>query len=133
MNVTSGPASSLGRALADESESLVELVDDLLILCPEQGVQADWQDERCRIRSLSGSTVEVVDRPLRKSVFRAMVARVATLCNERHPDSVSPYGGRAELATNGGKTLQASFVNTPSEQWLRLQPVSTACDGTHQP
>ncbi len=32
-----------------------------------------------------------------KSVFRAILARVATLCNEQSANSVSPYGGQGEL------------------------------------
>ena len=38
-----------------------------------------------------------IDVPLQKSVVRAALARVAVLCNERIPGSVSPFGGQGRL------------------------------------
>ena len=60
-----------------------------------------------------------------KSVFRAALARIATLCNERNPNSVSPYGGAGELTVDAGPPLviRVQFVNTPDEQSLELAAV----------
>ena len=79
----------------------------------------------CHIRFLNGGSEEVLDQPLRKSVFRAMLARVAALCNERNPNSVSPYGGQGELlvVTDPATIFRATFANTTDEHWLELTPV----------
>jgi len=98
------------------------LVDDLLAVCLEHGLQLDWQADRCRVRSFGGGWEESIDVPLRKSVFRAILARVATLCNERIPNSVSPYGGQGELSVGANRpaVFRVTFANTPTEQKLEL-------------
>jgi hypothetical protein len=55
---------------------------------------------------------------------------VAALCNERMPISVSPYGGRGEVAVDAdpARVIRVAFVNTPEEQSLELTPVRI--DGT---
>jgi hypothetical protein len=99
------------------------LVDDLLGLCREQGLQLDWQAGRCRVRPIGAEPQESIEIPLSKSVFRAMVARMAALCNERAPNSVSPYGGEGELAlgTNPPTVLRVVFTNTPGEQTVEVR------------
>jgi hypothetical protein len=67
---------------------------------------------------------EMVQVPLRKSVFRAILARVAVLCNERHPNSVSPYGGTGKVTVGStpAAEVHVHFLNTPEEQSLELTP-----------
>ena len=69
----------------------------------------------------------MIEKPLRKSVFRAILARLAALCNERSPGSVSVYGGQGEVLVgdNPLKLLRISFANTPDEQWLTLNPIGS--------
>src|SRR5262249_56235813 len=57
-----------------------------------------------------------------KSVFRAILARVAALCNEHAPNSVSPYGGEGEISvgTNPPTLFRVAFTNTPGEQRLEV-------------
>ena len=82
--------------------------------------------------SSAGGWEELIDIPLRKSVFRAVLARVAVLCNELRPDSVTPYGGQGEL--RGGANLQAEFsvkfVNTAEEQSLEMIVKAVPANGT---
>src|SRR5438552_15960180 len=94
---------------------VVGLVNDLLAACREHGLQIDWEGDRCRVRSAGGDWEEVADVPVRKSAFRAILARVAALCNERTPNSVSPYGGQGELSTgtNPPGVFRVVFTNTP--------------------
>jgi hypothetical protein len=63
--------------------------------------------------------------PLRKSVVRAALARIAVLCNQLNPNSVSPYGGQGELLIGADSTtaMRVVFVNTPDEQSLELAPL----------
>jgi hypothetical protein len=99
------------------------LVEDLLAVCLEHGLQLDWQADRCRVRPPGGDWEELMGVPLRKSVFRAILARVAALCNEQAPHSVSPYGGQGELSVGASPTavFHVAFVNTPEAQKLELR------------
>jgi hypothetical protein len=119
------------RAFEPTQRSVVGLVDDLLSLCQEQGLQLDWQANRCRVRPLGAQPQESTEIPLPKSVFRAILARMAALCNERIPDSVSPYGGEGELSVcNDPPTVfRVAFINTPGEQRLEVRRLTDDIDG----
>ena len=60
---------------------------------------------------------------MQKSLARAILARVAALCNERNPSSVSPYGGQGEvtLFNDPEAIVQVSVVNTPTSQNMKLR------------
>src|SRR5271157_6439980 len=122
MNAPSSSLQQLHHALATPTRDVVGLVDEVLALCQEHGLQLDWQEGGCHIRSSGGEPEGTIDVPLRKSVFRAILARVADLCNERSPNSVSTYGGQGELwvGANSARVLRVAFVNTPTTQTLEL-------------
>jgi hypothetical protein len=128
MTTTSQLSGTLRSALEQPTRGVVGLVDDLLRLCPEQGLRLDWEADHCWIRSLAGDSDELLDLPLRKSVFRAILARVAALCNERSPGSVSPYGGRGELLVGADPptVVRVDFANTADDHRLDLSPVPTS-------
>jgi hypothetical protein len=98
------------------------LVDDLLLLCRDQGIELDWQSDICRWRHSGGKWEEPIAASIRKSEFRAILARIATLCNERIPDSVSPYGGEGELSVGASPAavFTVRLINTAAEQRLEL-------------
>jgi hypothetical protein len=110
------------RSLVPPTRGVAGLVDDLLSVWQEHALQLDWQPDRCRVRVAGGDWDEVPDVGLRRSVFRAVLARVAVLCNERSPNSVSPYGGQGELSlgTSPPAVFRVTFANTPAEQKLEL-------------
>ena len=122
MSTTSQASGALRSVLESPTRGVVGLVDDLLRLCRGHGVQLDWQADRCRVCCLADGSEEVIDSPLGKSVFRAVLARVAALCNEQRPNSVSPYGGRGKLSDGAHPPtlFRVSFANTPDEQRLEL-------------
>jgi hypothetical protein len=128
MSHPSSPSERLEHALANPSGGVLGLVDELLAVSSEQGVQLDWREGLCRVTFPDGGPSDRIEVPLRKSVVRAVLARVASLCNERCPDSVSPYGGRGEVAIDADppKAVQVVFVNTPEEQSLDLAPIRPA-------
>src|SRR5438552_19202487 len=105
MSTTSQLSQSLRAAFDHPTRGVVGIVDDLLRICQQHALELDWQVDRCRVQSLVDGSEEVLDRPLRKSVFRAVLARVAAVCNEQHPGSVSPYGGDADLLLGASPTL----------------------------
>ena len=121
-NLTPFPERLL-RAFELTQRGVVGLVDELLILCREQGLQFDWQANRCRVRPLGAQPQELTEIPLPKSVFRAILARMAALCNERIPNSVSPYGSEGELSvcTNPPTVFRVAFINTPGEPRLEVR------------
>ncbi|OWK38014.1 hypothetical protein [Fimbriiglobus ruber] len=106
---------------------VVGLVDDLLAACRDNKVRLDFQDGYCRITSLSSGGRDAIEIPLQKSVFRAILARVAALCNERVPNSVTPYRGVGELValTDPPATFRVSFINNPDEQHLKVVHIGT--------
>jgi hypothetical protein len=130
MNTTSPVSGRLHRVLLQPSHGIAGLVDDLLGLCREHGLQLDWQADRCRVRCGAGDWEELVDLPLRKSVFWAILARLAALCNERMPNSVSPYGGQGELSFGADPPalFRVRFANTPAEQKLELTAAPSDAD-----
>lgn len=113
---------------------VVGLVDDLLELGREHGLRLDFHDGYCSVRPLDAVTQDAIDVPLQKSVFRAVLARVAALCNERVPNSVTPYGGCGELSvgSNPAKLLRVSFVNTATEQQLNVSYLGVCWDDIRQ-
>jgi hypothetical protein len=122
VSATSHVSDLIHCILAQPGRGVVGLVDDLLTTCREHGLQLDWRPDRCRVRTPEGAWEELPGVRLRKSAFRAILARVAAMCNERSPDSVSPYGGQGELSV-GPEPLavfQVKFTNTPAEQMLAL-------------
>src|SRR5262245_27881740 len=124
MNTAPEFADAIRHTLRNPTRGVIGVVEDVLALCGEYGLQLDWQAGRCRVRPPGGDLQEVLDVPLRKSVFRAILARIAALCNERAPKSVSPYGGQGQLSVgaNPPALFRVVFVNTPAEQRLELAP-----------
>jgi hypothetical protein len=122
MNATSPHISALRSVFEHSRDGVVGMVDDLLNACQEHGLQLEWTPEHCRVRSNGGDWEELAEVPLRESVFRAILARVAVLCNERKLNSVSPYGGRGELSIGVKPTtiFKVAFANTAEEQKLEL-------------
>jgi [acyl-carrier-protein] S-malonyltransferase len=122
MNTTAQLPGILRGVLTQPTGGIVGLVDDLLVICSEHGLQLDWQADCCRFRSFWGDWDVLPDVALPKSVFRAILARLAVLCNERNPNSVSPYGGEGELSVgeNPRATFRFTFVNTAAAQKLEL-------------
>lgn len=72
------------------------------------------------VAALTGAlgSPEPIEVPIPKSAFRAILARLAALCNERAPGSTSPYGGEGELLAGGSSpaAFRVSFTNTPDAQ-----------------
>jgi hypothetical protein len=105
------------KAFEPDARGVVGVVDELLAL-GNLSLQLDWKDGVCHVGS--------VQVPLPKSVFRAVLARLAVLCNEYKAESVSPYGGTGEIAvgTDPPEVFRVSFTNTPAEQSATIQRAS---------
>jgi hypothetical protein len=128
---------SIHQVFRPNPRAVLGLVDDLLELCPEQGLELDGHGDQCRVRSIGAEPQEIIDIPVPKSVLRAVLARLAALCNERNPGSVSPYGGEGELTVgvDPATVCRVNFTNTQDvqrAQLTRIQKVDYVGD-TRQP
>jgi hypothetical protein len=122
MSTTSQLSGIIRGVLTQPTGGIAGLVDGLLVICRKHGLQLEWQAGRCRFRPAGGDWEELADVPLRKSVFRAILGRLAALCNEQTPNAVSPYGGQCELSAdaNSPTLFRVTFTNTAEEQKLEL-------------
>ena len=102
----------------------------------------DQLPRRPLLRPSAGADAqESFDIPLPKSLFRAALARIAAICNEQRPQSVTPYRGEGEIVvlppvspysqkSVPPSTCYVLFTNTPSDQQLEMRlSRSTAGDG----
>ena len=113
----------LRRAFAPTQRGIVGLTDQMLAACVGSDVEFERFGHRCVCRwTLNGNTEEA-GVPLPPAAFRTILARIAVLCNERIPDSVTPYGGKGLLAVTGhpATVFQVGFFNTPEKQQLKLK------------
>jgi len=127
MKTATALAEALAKAFDPPASGFVGIVDNLLQLCRGGDMELAWRSNACHVRIRQGTAEETLDLPLRKSVLRAMLARIAALCNQRQPGSVSPYGGRGEihLGTDAHQAvIFADFVNTAAQQSARLAHLS---------
>lgn len=107
------------NAFVPTPDGVLSLVNEVLALASEHDLSFEWQDDRCHVRMLDGGECEEFDVALPQSAFRALLARIAALCNEYAPGSVSPYGGNGRLAV-GASSPRVAFVNRPGEQRLSV-------------
>ncbi len=116
-------AERLSHAFATPSQGILGLVEELLIASIEQEIRLEWQAGCCYL-NIDADPSERIEVAVQKSVIRAVLARIAVLCNEKVPNSVTPYGGRGELTidTNHAQVIRVNFINTLEEQSLELTP-----------
>lgn len=111
---------------------VVGLVDDLLDLCRLYQLRINFRDDRCCVRRLGADAQDSLEIPVPKAVFRAALARIAVICNEQHPESVTPYGGEGTIAVQppvsscsqnvvAPSTCYVAFVNTPRDQHFEMR------------
>ncbi len=131
MKTATALANALAKAFDPPASGFVGIVDNLLELCRGGELEFALRSDVCHIRIRQGTLEETLNLPLREGIFRAMLARIAALCNQRQPGSVSPYGGQGEihLGRHPHAVFAAHFVNTTAEQSLRLAHLSH--DGTN--
>lgn len=98
---------------------IVILTERLLQQFGTPGSVLECREGQCHLASAAGPD-EVT---LSKSLFRPVLARVAAMCNERRPGSVSPYGGEGELAVGDpARLVRVRFTNTTAAQQLEILP-----------
>ncbi len=125
----------LRAILENPGDGIVAMVDSLLTNCADYRVEVEFREDIYQGEVLDARGRFTVESSIPKPVLRAIIARVAALCNEQTPHAVSPYGGEGELTVSAkpGALLKAVFVNTTDQQHLTLTTLRTATevpDGT---
>lgn len=113
----------LRRAFAPTQHGVVGLTEQLLEACIGSDVAFERVGDRCVCRWTARGETQEATVPLPPAAFRTILARIAVLCNERSPNSVSPYGGEGQLAIKDhpSAAVQVAFVNTSTIQRLELK------------
>jgi len=85
-----------------------------------EGLQLAWHANECKVHTLGSQTQDSTEVPLQKSLCRAILVRMAALCNEGSPNSISPYGGEGDLSvgTDPPAVFHEAFTSIPGEQRL---------------
>lgn len=110
-------------ALEPDRRPVVGMANQLLDICQEHGLRLDWQDDRCFVRPVPAGPQEATVITLPKSVLRGLLARMAALCNEESPGSVSPYGGEGQfrIGRDASSEFRVSFTNTADQIALEVR------------
>jgi len=118
----------LRRAFVPTRHGVVGLTDQLLAACAGADLAFERVGDRCVCRWTFGDDAQEVAVPIPPAAFRTVLARIAALCNERDPNSVTPYRGEGLLPVPGDPAalLRVSFVNTQEKQQLELKGVVRA-------
>lgn len=130
MKTTTTSLAEVNPSALKTSGGVVIFVDMLLKTCCAYRLSCNWDSTSYRIEAAGGATLEESKSPLRKSHFRAVLARIAALLSEQLPESASPYGGAGTLLLETDESAQhenglyIEFVNTPDEQRLHVCPTS---------
>ncbi len=112
----------INRAFLAPDRGVVGTVDSLLAISRDHAFRLNWVEGRCCLFFGGNGSEAPFEFPLQKSILRAVLARIAVLCNEKNPNSVSPYRGEGELLVKGEpvEIVRVSFVNTPEQQSLEI-------------
>ena len=111
--------------LAPRERGLLDLVDDMLLRLQSIRLRLTWQSGTISEFSVAGGPSRSFEFNLRNSIFRAVMARLAFLCQELGGQDVSPYGGTGSFTDPRWPHVRfhVDFMNTPAEQRLELTPV----------
>lgn len=112
----------LSRAFVPTPRGIVGLTEQLLAACAGEAVEFERIGDRCVCRWSENGETHEAPIPLPPAAFRPLLARIAVLCNEHRPNSVSPYGGESALLWAGDPptVVRVKFVNTPDLQQLKF-------------
>ena len=113
----------LRRAFAPTQGGIVGLTNQILEACVGGDVTFTRVGDRCVCQRTVGGETQEVPLPLPPAGFRTILARIAALCNESSPNSVTPYGGEGLLPVQGPPlaVVRVAFVNTPNDQRLEVK------------
>jgi hypothetical protein len=125
MITTQSLAAILRGECKPPENGVVGLVDELLENCRLGPCRLTWISNQVTWESLLTGELEMMEVTLRKSVLRAVIARLVAMASQGLADPVNPYGGRGRIADelHPETAFQISFINTQDDQRLEVTPV----------
>jgi hypothetical protein len=100
----------------------VAIVDGILKIACKFPLKFEWAEDRCQLQILNSD--QQTKMPIRKSTFRAIIARVATIASEKSFLAFNPSVGDENFSIGADVDigLAARFENSPDRQMLELLP-----------
>ena len=127
MTIPEQPRDRLRQSFSSPADGVPALVDEILAVAAANSLHLTWVEGMSVIRLVQEREATPLTVAVPRSVIRAVLARIATLCNEHEPGQVSPHRGLGLLSAPQSATLPAGptlliaeFVNTPDKQSLSL-------------
>lgn len=113
------------QAFTPTSLGIVGLTDQMLGACAGGDVVFERVGDCCVYHWTVEDDTQDGLVPIPPAAFRTILARIAVLCNERRPNSVTPYRGEGLLTVPGQPSdlLHVRFTNTPEQQQLAVKGV----------
>jgi hypothetical protein len=102
------------------------LVDDILDRLVQNRMRLHWIRSGVTEVSLDGGEPRTFEFAFRNSIARAVIARIAVLCDDEiKRDPIYPYRGVGSFTDPRWPQVRfdVNFSNTPAEQRLELTPV----------
>lgn len=102
---------------------LAGILSAVLTVCAEENLHLSWHAHELHVKDASGNE-SVIKTEMRVSLFRAILARVASIHEPDTADVINPYLGTGFLRVGGvaPALLKIRFTNTPQLQRLDISP-----------
>ena len=126
MNITK-TLKELLNAGANCEVDVVKFSDELMQLCAEHELRLRLEPSQCVVESSGGKeSIDVIENPMRRSQFRAVLARIGAICSECSNRIMTPYGGDWEVSYSGDQSrrIRVSLHNTPNAQFVELEALN---------
>ena len=115
-------ATGVLQAFRNSEGGVLGLADELLQLCPTDGMRLDWRDDECHVTLHNGDDPTELHFTFPKAVFRALLARMFGICQGQSPEVANPYQGEGNFVFGPTRDqYHVAFINTPSVQHLELR------------
>jgi len=116
----------LSSMFTQQKVDVTSLVDQLLLLLPQQGLRCEREAGAWSIQT--GSHVELVEAPPRQlSLVRSLCARLAVLSQETTGVSPFLYGGEGDIIVHhpdqSTRRYHVKTMNTTAAQWFEITPI----------
>ena len=126
MNTTK-TLTELLNAGANCEVDVVKFTHELMQLCTKHELRLRLEPSQCVVESIGGKeSIDVIENPMRRSQFRAVLARIVAICSECSNRIMTPYGGDWEISYGGdqNRRIRVSVQNTPNAQFVELEALN---------
>ena len=126
MNITK-TLTELLNAGANCELDVVKFSDEFMQLCAEHELRLRLEPSQCVVEASGGKeSIDVIENPMRRSQFRAVLARIVAISSECSNSIMTPYGGDWEISYSGdqNRRIRVSVQNTPNAQFVELEALN---------